>query len=78
MMQTRYVNILYPMLKNKHMYMGFILSLIFISLQFFIVGVALYPSIFRENTARRCMYLYITASDMTGYNDSLTKLSKIF
>lgn len=77
-MQTRYMNVLYPILKNKDIYMGFILFLIFISLQIFIVGIALYPSIFCKNIAWRYMYLYITASSMTGYNNSLIKLLKFF
>ena len=77
-MQTRYINVLYPILKNKDIYMGFILFFIFIFLWIFIVEIALYPSIFCKNIAWRYMYLYIIASGITGYNDSLIKLLKFF
>ena len=60
------------------MYIRFALSFIFISLQFFIMKMAFYPSIFGKNTIRKCMYFYITISGITGYNNSLTKPLKFF
>ena len=77
-MQTQYINVLYSMLKNKHIYIKFILSLMFINLQFFITKIAFYFLIFYKNIAQRYIYLYITIFGITSYNNFLTKLSRFF